>query len=1094
MHFRFFLFVLMSGLLRLGAESVSVIPPGSPGSLNLSRGTGLESFVIRESVDAAHPGFDRAERFRVVKTPPQVHQLQINVGSVVAIQAGDTLRARMTLRSGDPNQDAARIPFFVQDRQAGYRSLFNTNLLIGPEWETFTFVFPVSEDLAAQRIQFCLFLGEAVQTLDVGRFEVVNLGANPPMNALVPDAHVPVRVQGNYVPVESSRDTITGELPRGWEEDSSWADVTVNYRAQEINPFSGDRSLRVEVDEIRSGTVQIRVPNIRVQPSHLIRMRIPVRSEDGVSATLSLRMRGAPYTTYWQGVLSARPEWGVVELLASVREADPAATLMFSFEGPGTFEISDFDLEYLTPEQALAGQSFEGNLLYTSTFPLGLTAPWAIGANGTTAEHIGPDPRNPGPSGQPSLRLTTHRYEGRAMMQITTPFIGKPGESHTLSLWAKSERPGMLLHLRMGPPREELWKSPWQKDVALTTEWQRYEFTVPLPSAPDMLYLARLTSHDDGSFWVDQVMVEVAEQASGFQPAGPVEVHAVPEKEWGLSFVGEPLSARIALHGETDRVDHLRATVLDLYGNATDLDPLPPDSREVSLPETDALGSFLLTLQAVDTEDQPLGKPAEVLLHRVRKPRHWGHPAFDSPFGTHVAATPTATRMAKALGFNWNRMLYKFNWDGLQRPDGSWNFEGADRRIAPHKENGLLILTNFGGVPQRYSTRRPEWQGSSWYHMTAAPKMESMDAFEDYARRLLEHAGDSLQAVETWNEPFLPGFFVGNVVDGRPVRERPEVLVEMNRRARAAADAAGYTGLLMWNTGPHYGDSERGFDTAARDLGAMEGIQALSFHRYTNTRLAFPGDRFAQDLQVIRDTFGGFPASKRIWNSEGGHGLSELFNLYQNVPPFNHRARADTQAAQVVRYYLSNFAAGVKKVFIYTWYPQDGWLSNYGYLNVDGMLSHIAPAISNLAWQLEDKSFAEEMELQEGVHAHLYQGASETTAVLLPTGRGSAVLHHTPPGVRIQDVYGNAVAAPHSFVAGLLYVSAPELTLVQVQELLTEAEPVSFPVSVAEKVPEAPKTLPKTDLQTAPDFIWTVSLLGVAIFLLVLFLLRRSHR
>lgn len=1046
-------FSLNAGKISAGEildEEISVIRSGTPSSLDLMRGNGMDAFVSRERVSVEHPGFDRADRFTVRQVPAQIHQVQVQAGLTKEIKAGDTLLARLTLRSGDPNRDAVRVPFFVQDRQAGYRSIFDERLVVGAAWESHDFVIPISEDMAEGRLQFCLFLGEAEQTLDLGRFEVINLGRNAtPEAARRADAVVSVSVQGEYVGVDSPKGPITGSLPHGWEEDSAWADVSVNYRPQLSNPYGGDRSLRIEIGEVRRGGVQVRLPKVRVQPSHLIRMRIPVRSEDNMSGTVGLRQRGAPYKGYWESNLSGRPEWGVIELLATVRDTDSEATLMFSFNTPGTFEIGDFELEYLTPEQALVGKSFEGNLLHNSSFPLGLTAPWAIGANGSTDEHVRADPGTPGPSGLPSLRLTTTQHHGRPMMQVTAPFIGRPGEKHTISLWAKSERPGMLLHLRMGPPREQLWRLPWQKDIQLTTEWQRYDLTVPLPPAPDMLYLARITSHAVGTFWVDQVMVEQADQVGDFQTTGPVEVYAVPVSEWSLSFEDEPMTIRTALHGKTHQVDRVKVEVMDLYGERYELPPLSPDESEFTVSGVQGLGSFLVTLEAVDGEGGRLGHPAEVLVHRVRKPRRWGEIAFDSPFGTHVAPTPTATRMAKMLGFNWNRMHYQFNWDEIQRADGTWNFEAADRRIAPHNENDLLILAHFGGVPERYSTRSSEWEGANnWWHMTAAPRMESMDAFEAYARRLLEHAGESLQAVETWNEPFLAGFFVGNVVNGRPVRERPEVLAELNRRARAAVDATGYTGLLMWNMGPHYGESERGFDEASRDLGATESVDALSFHRYTNTRLGFPGDQFDVDLSVIRDVFADQASVAEIWNSEGGHGLSEIFNLYQNIPPFGHRARADAQASQYVRYYLANFAAGVDKVFIYTWYPMDGWLSNYGYLNVDGMLSHIAPATSNMAWQLEGKHFTEDQSLQDGIHAQHYEGEKENTVILLPTGRGAAVLHHQVPGVGVYDVWGNPVQAPHTFVSGLLYIRAPDLTLEQAAQLVNASARPSFRVAV----------------------------------------------
>lgn len=823
---------------------------------------------------------------------------------------------------------------------------------------------------------------------------------------------------------------------------SDWEEFTFTC-PQTSNPFAGRQALRVEVAAVRRGQVQLRVPDVLVSNTHLLRIRIPVRSEDNPGATLSLRKREAPYTPYWSAPLTARPEWGVAEFMASVRHTDPQAVLMISLNTPGSLELSDLTLEYLTPDQALAHVSFDGNLLHSSSFPLGLSAPWASGANGTTAEHLRADPGVRGPSGLPALRLTPHRYEGRPMIQITAPFTGKPGVTHTFSFWARSEAPGMQIFLRMGPPQEALWRDPWQKIVSLTPEWQRVQFQVTLPPAPDLLYLARITSHDSGTFWVDQVMVEVGDTAGPFQRRGPVELHAVPAGEWGLHLDDEPIHLRLALTGDTRRAARIRGTLLDLYEEE---EPLPdltlspdqdPLALQFRLPALNRFGSFLVTFQAETAAGEPLGLPAEVLVHRVRSPRHLHRAAPQSPFGIHVAAIPEAVRMAKRLGFNWNRMHYKFNWTSVQRPDGSWNFDAADRLIAPHREHHLLILTHFGGLPEHRSVLAPHWNGSAWHRFNAAPHRDHLDAFEEYARRLLAHAGDDLQAVEVWNEPFLAGFFVGDIQNGRPVREQPAVLVEMNRRARRAAEAAAYTGLLLWNVGPHYGESERNFDEAVRDLGGTAYLDALSLHRYTNARLGFPGDQFGSDLRIIREVFAGQPAAARIWNSEGGHGLSELFNLYRNVPPLRMRMRAEAQASQAVRYYLSNFAAGVEKVILYTMYPMDGWVPNYGYLNVDGTLSHIGPALSNLAWHLEDKHFRAQMPLGDAVYAQHYVGEAGQVLVLLPSGRGPATLTSLPPGVQAADVWGNPVSLPHRIGGGIVYLSAPVLDPAQAEAWLT---------------------------------------------------------
>ncbi len=893
-------------------------------------------------------------------------------------------------------------------------------------------------------------------------------------------------VQGEYREIASSRATITGHLPEGWEEDSAWADVEAHYRPQEINPFAGSRALRVEVKAVRNGAVQFRVPNIAADPARAIRIRAALRSEDNRTVSLILRQRGAPYRSYWSTVFAARPEWGEYEALAVVAAADPAAVLTFSMNAAGALEVGALSVEYVPFDAALGGRSFDGNLLPTSVFPLGLTAPWAVGANGSTPEHARPDPATPGPPGLPALRLVSHRYEGRPMMQITAPFVGKPGATHSLSLWARAEKPGMNLFLRLGPPAEALYKPPWQTQVTLSDEWRRYEFSVALPPAPDFVYLARITTHDEGAFWVDGLQVEVAEKAGPHRLAGPVETHAVAARDYGLSLDDEPMGYRVAVVGEPGRAARIEGTVLDLYGVER---PLPPielraDARfqtfEAALPPTDAYGSFLVTLRAVDAEGRAVGHSAELLLHRVRRPRHWDREAPDSPFGTHVAATETDLRMAKALGFNWNRVHYGFNWSEMENAEGAWNFEKADRTIALHQKQRMLILTHLGGVPRKYSVVGPNWEGAnSWYRTAAAPRLDAMDAFETYARRLLERAGAVVRAVEVWNEPFLPGFFVGDIKDGRPVRERPEVLVEMNRRARAAAEAAGYRGLLFWNSGPHYGESERKFDEAVRDLGGGRYVDGVTFHRYGNASYGLAGDQFDRDLSVIRETFADRGLTRHIWNSEGGHGLSEVFNLYREIPPARGRDRARAQAAQYVRYFLANFAAGAEKVFIYTFHPMDRWNAEYGYLNVDGRLSQIAPATSNMAWQLEGKKFAERREISDAVCAHEYRGAEENTVVLLPTGRGAAVLRRLPPRVRAADVYGNPPRLPHNF--DVLYLSAPGLTLEHVAAIL-KAE-------TDEELPALPWPTADVERPPAPFERWTPGRIGILAAAAVLLLL-----
>ncbi len=836
-------------------------------------------------------------------------------------------------------------------------------------------------------------------------------------------------VQGEYQPIHSKRNTIQGEMPRGWREDSSWADVSVQYSAQTLNPHEGDRSLRIEVEQIRSGRVQWKLAPIQVSPDRIWRIRVPIRSEQNRSVTLSLRKQGPPYTEYWSQTLQASPEWSVQEMLASIKETDPAAGLYFAMESVGSLEVAEVQMESLSLEEALADREFEGNLLHRSSFPLGISAPWASGANGTREKHLSSDPSTIGPSGGPALRLETLRYGGRPMIQITSPFVGMPGAAHSFSFWAKSEKPGMELHLRMGPPSENLWVAPWQKTVHLSTEWKRYSFSVELPPAPGFTYLARVTSHAEGVFWIDQAMVEVGSQASAFQANAQVELHAKASRPLGLYLDDEEIQVQLATQQAVPAGSRIRMTLLDLYGQEQALrtvdveDSTQPLNLTQLLPNPKSYGSFVLSLYPEDAQGNSLGNPAELLLHRVRSPRHLHRMAPESPFGTHFPTTPELLSVQKRLGFNWNRPHYRNTWTEYLQDDGSWDFSSLDRQIQKHEDAKLLTLINFGGVPRQYTYLDPQRKVRSWYRTTAAPRADMLNKWEEYCRKVLEHAGEHLAAIEVWNEPFLPGFFVGAVAEnGRPIRGEPELMAEMMTRARNAAKASNYAGLLVWNTGPHYGDSELEFTRGVLAAGAAEQVDLISFHRYVSSSLAYPGDRFAEDVNILKREFSGKQAAARIWNSEGGHGNSYLFNLYRNVPPFHHREKAEEQASHAVRYYLSNFAAGAEKVFLYTMYPQDTWKPNYGYMNVDGQLSAVAPALSNLAWHLEGKPFAEMIALSPTLYAQRYGESEDAIWVLLPTGKGQNDLTEILSGARVLDLYGNPVSAPGEIGNHIWYV------------------------------------------------------------------------
>jgi hypothetical protein len=971
-----------------------------------------------ENVEAVHPAFRQARRVSVPAAPAQPHQVALNARNLASVAEGDVLFFRVHLRAGGGEGATARTQLFLQEVRHSFRAISHRSWDLSSEWHTVELEVTSRAAYRPGELQLAFFFGQQPQVVEVGGVQAWNLGGSPDpaeLRRLREIVAVAEDFEGDFVAVPETRQS-RGSLPAGWVEDSHWADVAVTYGPLREAPFAGAQSLRVAVERVERGRVQVVIPDVVVVPSHFMRLRFAVRSPTSGSVEVSLRQRGEPYRTYWTTTFHGRPEWAVVEALASVDSVDREAVLMFAFESPGVVEIDDLVAVYLTPEEALGDRDFSGNLLPSSSFPLGLSAPWAGGGNGMPTEAYQVDPEVRGPTGLPSLRLTPSPSDGRPMSQLTAPFEGRPGGIHTFSFWARAEETGKMVSIRVGPVSANLWRAPWQKEITISQDWERYYFSLELPPSPEGFYLARINSHSPGVCWVDGLTVEADSTAGEFKKTGPVEVAAVAMGPYGLLFEGATLRYRVAAWGDLQPGTRIAGTLRDLYGNEWELPPVAIDGAtplfqaEVEVPDLGQppLGSYLIELRVLAANGQSLSRPAELLLHRVRRPRHWGEAAPQSPFGVHVFSSAREAIMAKALGFNWARTNYKFNWSRVEPRPGAWNWDGLDAEIAALRSANLEVLAYLGGVPQRASNASDDWTGSnvSWWRVTAAPREDALDGWEEYARRVLGRYGDQVRVFEIWNEPFLAGFFVEDVVQGRPVRAPASRLYQIAERVRKAANEAGFAGQLFWNVGAHYGDDERHFDAEAVLIGTSHYVDGYTMHRYSMAPKAFPEDRFAQDVAALREVHPKALEGRPLWNSEGGSGPSELFNLYRHSPPRQSSGQADAQADRLVRYVLSNFAAGIEKVFLYSFFEPDEWKPNYSYLHVDGQLSQTAPAISNLAWLLEGKRFEEMVALPGGIFGHVYEGGGETVVVLVSSGLERPRLS-VPAGTEVIDLYGN---------------------------------------------------------------------------------------
>ena len=93
-------------------------------------------------------------------------------------------------------------------------------------------------------------------------------------------------------------DRVSGMLPQGWQDDSGWADLSVNYELQEEE---GLRFLRMSVRDIKKGQGQlafIEVPRITEKTYYTLTIRL--RAIGSFLTCFGLRRTGAPYSFFWE--------------------------------------------------------------------------------------------------------------------------------------------------------------------------------------------------------------------------------------------------------------------------------------------------------------------------------------------------------------------------------------------------------------------------------------------------------------------------------------------------------------------------------------------------------------------------------------------------------------------------------------------------------------------------------------------------------------------------------------------------------------------------------------------------------------------------
>lgn len=242
-----------------------------------------------------------------------------------------------------------------------------------------------------------------------------------------------------------------------------------------------------------------------------------------------------------------------------------------------------------------------------------------------------------------------------------------------------------------------------------------------------------------------------------------------------------------------------------------------------------------------------------------------------------------------------------------------YDWSRLDRVVSAARQAGAEITMVIGMTPSFYASAP-----------TQPPRR--MARYRDFVRALMKRYHSRIGAYQVWNEPNISTFWTGTV---RRMAAMTKTVHDLRDRfaPRSKVIAPSLVTRLPYQLtwlSSYYRQRVGG-----RPLWRYVDAVAVSLYPLPRTggHLSVPEDTMPQ-LAHVRRLLGraGVPRSKPVWNTEINYGLQTGARGGTSAA----RISAARQASNVVRTYLLNAAAGVKRVF---WYRYDwGRLSDGGTL------------------------------------------------------------------------------------------------------------------------------------------------------------------
>ncbi|HEX2950330.1 MAG TPA: endo-1,4-beta-xylanase [Armatimonadota bacterium] len=693
---------------------------------------------------------------------------------------------------------------------------------------------------------------------------------------------------------------VSGEIAEGWEDNSGWADVAIQYALDRQIVQNGKVSQRVDVKAINGGAAQFVQPLAGLKQGHVYSVHMWLRAaSSNTLIQVGLRQQGSPWAWFASKHALIGPQWQEVSCYG-LMPYNTDVYLMLKPDGVGTYWVDNVSVTDVT-NTASSAPAKQGNLLPNGSFEAGVTAGWSAQILGLDALSM---TRVEGTDPQPTLDTTT-AADGKQSIRIDVPAgmsmrVASPtvpfnyGRDYVGSVAVKASSDKVSVQLSLSGAPVHSWET-------IGTQWKRISIRRTLPYGQNTRFAVEYTAKQPVTIWIDAAQLEEAGvPSSAYQPAAPVELGLFAEKPGHIFFDNEKLMLAVKTGGNVSKDMRLRLHVEDILGDEWTMPDvsLPREKVEISLKNHRTRGMYRVTGRLVNAKGQELSKPVTITFARLPQPRQIA--PEQSYFGVHIPLSPDYIAIARALGAHWVRVHDSTNFTKwpVAEPERD-QFKFYDGLVDSARAAGLRILGMLDGCPLWGSQKPTATTG----YLATYNKLDIPDAeqrWEQYVQAVVGHYQGKIDYWEVWNEPWGQLFFKGTP------EEYGALMKSAYHTAKLANPHATILGVDTNNGIPQFTD--RVLKTTGTD-----NYDLFTFHNYNMAMYGGPKNGMTIEVEKYRAAQQQYGTVKAIWGSEGGE---DSVNSWYADDGDGLGARQ--QMAHIVRFDVSMMAAGVQKFFYYT--------------------------------------------------------------------------------------------------------------------------------------------------------------------------------